>query len=134
MDTVTVAKIFGLFFTLIGLGVVTNQHFIRTVIEDMIHHPGIQLMASILPILVGSTLVVHHPTFNYDWTFLVTLLGYMVLFAGVFRLLFNSTWVHMMHRVKDGNFSLYGGLFALCYGIALLAFGFGLTPGGATWV
>ena len=134
MDVITIAKTFGLFFSLLGLGLVTNQHFFRTVMEDMIHHPGLQLVAAIVPLLIGSALVVQHPTFGNDWTILVTLLGYMILFAGAFRLLFNTQWVKMMHCMKDGCAPLYGGLFLLCYGISLLTFGFDLASGGSTWI
>ena len=134
MDAVTIAKVFGLFFTLFGIGIVTHKHFMRTVVEDLIHHPGLQLMASLFPLLIGSFLVVQHPRFAGDWTCLVTFLGYMILFAGTFRLLFNSTWVGMMHKLKDGNVFVYAGLFLIFYGVSLLAFGFDLTSGGATWV
>ena len=124
MDAIVLAKIFGIFFSIFGLGIVAKKHHMRGVIEDTIHHPGIQLIFALVHLLIGSVIVVLYHTIVYDWTLLVTILGYFLLVTGIFRYLFSHLWVAMLYKIKDGNAPVIVGLMLMLYGLSLVYFGF----------
>ena len=126
MDAIILAKVFGLFSTVFGLGVVAKRQHMRGVIEDTIHHPGTQLIFALVHLLLGSVIVAIHPMVTQDWTVLVTALGYFLFLTGIFRYLFSHAWVSMLHKVKDGYGPLIMGLILMLYGLALVYFGFDL--------
>jgi hypothetical protein len=124
MDAIILAKIFGIFFSIFGLGIVAKKQHMRGVIEDTIHHPGVQLIFALVHLLIGSVIVVLHHSIVMDWTLLVTVLGYFLLVTGIFRYLFSHVWISMLHKVKDGNGPVLVGLLLMVYGLALIYFGF----------
>lgn len=126
MESFVLAKIFGIFLTIVGLGVVIKRDHFHDVIEDIIYHPGIQLVAAIVPILVGSTIVVLHPSTAHNWTILITILGYLLIAAGTFRLFFSHVWVNILCRIKNSNLPIIPGIILLTYGLTLLCHGFEL--------
>jgi hypothetical protein len=126
MDAIVLAKIFGIFFSIFGLGIIAKKQHMRGVIEDTIHHPGVQLIFALVHLLIGSTIMVLHHSIVMDWTLLVTILGYFLFFTGIFRYLFSHLWVSMLYKIKDGCAPTVVGLVLLVYGLALVYFGFNL--------
>ena len=123
MDSVMIAQFLGLVFTVLGLGLLFNQAHTVKVINDVAKHPASQLMFGILPLLLGGFIIVTHNDWREGWSLVVTLVGWMLFFAAMFRLWMVENWVGMMK--KYGNcVAMYGGIAVTALGAILLYIGF----------
>ena len=123
METVILAKFLGVFFLVFGLGILFNREHAAAVSKDIVAHPASQLLAGVLPLLVGSFVIATHNTWVAGWPLLVTVVGWMMLFAGLFRLWFTSAWIEMIESSQE-HLAVIGGLITCVIGALLAYVGF----------
>ena len=123
METVLLAKFLGVFFVVLGLSFLFNRDHASGVAGDLVKHPALQVIAGVLPLLVGSFVVAAHNVWVPNEAVIVTLVGWLLLLAGVFRLWFVSAWVSMVEKASDHG-PVVGGFVALILGALLSYLGF----------
>lgn len=120
---ILLARFFGLFLMLFGLGILMNLRHFKLAATEISHNHGLQVPAAILPLLVGSFMVTIHNIWIGDWTVLITVLGWVILLMGIFRCWFVQRWAKQLEKHKATAPKVAGtGMFL--YGIVLLYFGF----------
>ena len=101
MESVVLAKFLGVFFLVLGVGFLTNREHAANAAADLVKHPASQTIAGIIPLLLGSFVVATHNVWSPNLSVLVTIAGWFLLLASVFRLWFVSTWVAMVEKASE---------------------------------
>lgn len=123
MPHVFYAKVFGIFLLLIALGILFNMDQARRTADQMINGPTGYIMGGILPTLVGVWMVVEHNIWHAGWPLVITLIGWVLLLLGVFRLWFVKAWHGVLTRHHTKAPILFA-LFGLIIGLLLCYVGF----------
>ena len=124
MESIVLAKIFGLFCTIFGISALLHTDHMKSVVQAVLDNSGLQLVAGIVPLLIGSFLVSTHNYWVNDWTVLVTIGGWLMFVGGVIRVLCHSFWIKTMRKNKDSGVLVIAPLVMSLLGIALIYFGF----------
>ena len=120
METVFLAKFFGLFITIFSLGFLFNAGRLKMVADDLCKHPASAFFAGVMPLLLGIYLVLTHHSWSMHWSVVVTLFGWALLLGGVFRLWFVEAWLRVVTKMANDKMAI----FPLILGVLLLYVGF----------
>jgi uncharacterized protein YjeT (DUF2065 family) len=133
METMFLATIMGWVMLVIGFLFLFKHEHIKAVMSDLIAHPGPFFVFALMTFILGLLLVVTHNHWTMGWSVVLTILGWLVLLNGLFRLLFSHTATKigkslLHHPVKlqfIGAVLLVVGVFLLyhVYGAYLLKMG-----------
>lgn len=114
------ARFLGLFFIVVGLSFIKNGARFTSIVDEILSNKGLQLVAGLLPTLVGSLIIGLNSIGPNSW-FIVTLVGYLMLFGGAFRLMFTEQWLELVKKCHEKVSPLYiGGIVAAIGGFFLL--------------
>ena len=127
LSSVFLAKSMGLFFAAMGIGLILNgKHFLAAAKEIQSSHAS-QLIAGVVPLLLGSFLVSSHNIWVSHWTVLVTIVSWLFLISGLYRLWFSEHWVKTIKAVTANASGMnFMGVVVVILGFALLYFGHGI--------
>lgn len=101
----------GFLLTALGLSLLINRMRIKEIFDSTLSNPGIQFIAGILPIMVGSiSLSLAHIEFyatNNSYTCLVLgIVSYTLITIGFIRLLFPSLWLKQVEKMMNSRLML----------------------------
>jgi hypothetical protein len=112
MQTSTfLAQLIGPVLLVMGVGMVANRQGFRTMAEEFLASRALIFLAGLLALVPGLAIVLAHNVWAFDWRLIITLLGWLGVIGGVFRILFPQQ--------------------VTAVGSAMLARGHALTAGGA---
>jgi len=118
------AQILGLFFSIMGIGLICNHVHVQKAVGAVVQNHAIQLLLSLLPLLLGSILIVIHNNWAWCWTVIITLVGWLIFIAGIIRTVFTEFWIqNVKRRYKKVQFDIVGFVL-LALGLVLAYFGF----------
>ena len=122
--TIFLAKIYGLVFTAVGLGMLINAKYYRKNIDDLLKNPGVMYLGGFMALVVGFLIVTYHNLWVKDWRILITIFGWIGLIKGVTLIVFPKKAMELSaSMLKKDNFTIYG-VIALLLGIIVGYFGF----------
>jgi uncharacterized protein YjeT (DUF2065 family) len=126
METaIFIARIFGLCYLVIGVGLLLNQKFWREVIEDFSKNAATVLFGGIFALVVGVVIVLTHNVWVGNWTVIITIIGWIALIKGIWIIVFPSTVSKFMQAYwKNESILLVQSIGALVFGVVLTYFGF----------
>lgn len=123
-ESYMLAQLLGIFFTVMGIGFIFNQGHIKKVLMAVTENHAIQFVATIVPLLFGAYIVIVHNDWVAHWTVLVTIVGWLIFLAGVFRAIFPVFWVARVKAMQNAVPIALIGAILLVLGLVLLYFGF----------
>jgi len=123
-NSIILARFLGIFFTIWGLGVIANQKRLHGTIDEIVKSQGLQLIAALLPLIIGSFFVAVHNVWTKDWQVIITIFGYLFLFAGAFRAIMTQTWVNLVSNMKGKVKLGLVGVIVVALGLMFLYFGY----------
>ena len=91
--SILLAKFFGLFFSILGPILFIKRNQMGTIIADLHNNKMLQFLMGVIPIIIGSGLVAVHNVWVKDWRLFITLLSWLFIVVGVYRLLFVDKWL-----------------------------------------
>lgn len=97
------AKLLGLYMLIAAAIMLFFQNSFKVGVRDMLGSPGMIALIGILNLIVGLAIAIGHPIWSWDWRGLITVIGYLSLFSGIFRLAFPSTQVELSRGVLEGS-------------------------------
>jgi len=125
ISTVLLAKFFGIFWTVLGIGMASSQERFDGLMNDVARSRGMQLIAGIIPLILGAFVVVFHSHVNSDgWSTFICIIGLLMLLGGLFRLWFTSTWLGMIAKWQGKMSATMAGGVVTIVGLALLYHGY----------
>lgn len=121
--TILLARVFGVYLCVMGVAIFKNSKHIEAAVEEMSGSHFAQLVAGIIPLFIGSFLVnIHNVWGGNGLVCAVSLVSWLFLIGGTFRLVFTDQWITVVRQFKDllirpaGIVCLLGGLVFLYYG------------------
>ncbi len=85
--SVFIARLIGPLMITVGLAVLFNRRNFRSMAEDFLTNRGLMFLGGILVMLAGLAIVLTHNVWTADWRVLVTLFGWLMVIAGIIRII-----------------------------------------------
>jgi len=122
--TMFLAKVYGIVFTAVGLGMLINAKYYRKNIDDLIKNPGVMYLGGAIALVVGFLIATYHNLWVKDWRVLITVFGWIALLKGIMLLVFPKSAMNLsVGMLKKENFMVWGAV-TLILGIIVGYFGF----------
>ncbi|MCB1520122.1 MAG: hypothetical protein KDJ37_06045 [Hyphomicrobiaceae bacterium] len=120
-----VAALAGPMLLAIGFAALFNRRVFRNSLRDAADHQAVILIAGLIAIGLGATLVKLHNVWVLDWPVLVTLAGWLSLLAGFFRTIWPDAAGRMARRFLDSDVAInVMAIVFLAIGATLVNIGF----------
>ncbi len=126
METsVFIAKLFGLAYTVIGLGMLINGKAYKKMFDAMMKEAGVWYLGGLMALVVGFLIVSAHNVWEGSWVLLITLVGWLGLLKGLLLLLFPEWMMGWSTNLFKKRKSFTGmGAFVFILGLVFVYFGF----------
>ena len=82
------AQLIGPVFVVVGVGILISPDAYRAMAEEFLRSRALIYIAGLLAFVPGLAIVLAHNVWELDWRVIITLLGWLGVVGGVFRLLF----------------------------------------------
>ena len=115
--TFYLAKLIGFSFALIGLSLIVRTENFQKTTKQISTNDAIMTLISIMPLVLGLAIVIGHNLWMTEWPVVITIIGWIILVCGVFRLFFHKALMKTM-----ATYSTSKSLFQII-GIILLIVG-----------
>lgn len=101
LSEIQVFQVLGLIFFASGLGFLINPSFGRKTLDNLVDLPILMYLSSLVAVFVGYILVSFFNVWAWDWTLLITLVGWAALIKGIFVLIFPSVAQGWIKELND---------------------------------
>ena len=123
MDYISYAKWFGIVSIILSLGILFNIENSRQLAAELIDTASGYIVGGVLPLIFGSWVITQHNQWTSGWSLAVTIIGWLMLLVGLFRLWFVQAWRQLLKENLD-TIPILFSLFGLAIGILLTYVGF----------
>lgn len=123
MTYLVFARWFGIVSVILSLGILFNLEDAREMAKNMVKTETGYIMGGVLPVIFGSLSLMFMGSFSLEWNLVVTLVGFAMLIAGIYRAFFVAHWKALMTAHIEQIPFLFS-LFGLMLGVTLLYVGF----------
>ncbi|NGX42878.1 MAG: hypothetical protein K940chlam7_01166 [Chlamydiae bacterium] len=122
--SIFLARLFGLYLTIIAFVYFFRKTFLREVLRDFYNNSALVVVTSIINLFIGLLIILNHNIWEYSWRVVITLIGYLSLLKGILNLFAPEYGKKMAAKVMEGNILMYSGVISLALGLYLLYYGF----------
>lgn len=85
--TLFLARVIGWYFVIISLYMLCCQQALKAIIADILGERALIFFIAIVTVVLGLLLVISHNVWVMGWPVIITLIAWLVLIGGVFRLI-----------------------------------------------
>lgn len=126
METsVLLAKILGIFYIVLGVGILVNRKALPKVVDDFFNNAGLTFIGGITTLIIGLVIVAFHNVWPGHWSLIITVIGWLALIKGATLIIRPQIVAAIARPFKENAFLLgVGGCFSLALGIFLIIMGF----------
>ncbi len=124
VTTILIAKYLGLLFGIMGLGLVFNPGLLKSLVTDMKKSSMVTYIMGLVPLIIGSYLVLVVPLNVSGFALVITILCYLIFLSGILRIVFTDAWISLLDLVLDIIPHMLIGLMMTLLGVVLVYFGF----------
>ena len=119
------AKLIGPTLIVIGIGMLINRDGYRAMAREFLSSRALIYLAGLFAFVPGLAVVLAHNVWAADWRILITLLGWLAVIGGIFRILFPQEVTRLGTRmIGNPNTMLIGGVVMLILGAILCFYGY----------
>ena len=118
--TIVLAQIWGIGFIVFGLSMLFNKKWITVAVEEMVQNQGVMLLAGLVALIMGLTLVALNNIWTSGLPLLITILGWLTLLKGAVILLFPNFTTSYYKKMLTERALLLGGIVVTILGILLI--------------
>lgn len=86
--SIFLAKLLGLYLLIVGLVILFRNQVMKQNLKEVVQSAGMIELSGILSLIAGLAIAIGHPIMELSWRGLITLIGYIAIFQGIFRLNF----------------------------------------------
>lgn len=126
METaVFIARIFGLCYLVLGIGLLFNRKVLKQVTEDFSKSAALVFYGGLFALVVGVVIILKHNVWEANWSVIITIIGWAALTKGIWLIVFPNTAAKFMqfYQKHEGLLTI-NSLVALILGAILTYFGF----------
>lgn len=103
---VLTARLIGPLFVAIGLGILLNAPFYVGAIVEAVHSPTLVYMSGIASLLGGLAILNAYRAWTADWRVVVSILGWVLVIAGVIRIVLPELVTKLATTIYSGPTAL----------------------------
>lgn len=119
------AKLFGIYFLIVGLFLVLKKRELRSVTQNLAQNPGLVVTNGALSLLLGLLILLIHPVWELNWKGFITFVcGALAIVVGIIRMFFFGRLGAFAERAVSGNRPIYFGILLILVGLWLTYMGF----------
>jgi uncharacterized membrane protein len=119
------AQLIGPVLLVIGIGMLANRAGYRAMAQEFLKSRALIYIAGLLALVPGLALVLTHNVWAADWRLIVTLLGWLAVIGGLFRIVFPQEVTRIGARMIARDDTLVvGGVVMLALGVVLSFYGY----------
>jgi len=119
------AKLIGPTLIVIGIGMLINRDGYRDMAREFLGSRALIYLAGLFAFVPGLAMVLAHNVWAADWRVIITILGWLALIGGAFRILFPQEVTRIGNRViANPSTMLIGGGVTLLLGAILSFYGY----------
>lgn len=123
--SIFIAKIFGILYIIIGVGLIANIDYYRKMMSDFSKNSLMLFYGAMMALAIGVVIVLVHNRWVANWTVIITIIGWAGILKGIWLFVFPNTVAGFMQFYeKNRNLLLVHSLVALTLGIVLTILGF----------
>lgn len=116
MNEAQILEFAGLFVVLFGIGfIVSGRHYLR-LLDAIKNNSAILLTFGGLNLIIGYLIVTNYNTWIWDWTIIVTIIGWMALLKGMVIMVFPT--FHL--QIADWSLNVLGKRAGVLGGVLLV--------------
>ena len=82
------AQLIGPVLIVIGVGLLLKKTEFREMATDFLSSRALIFVSGLLTLVAGLAIVLTHNVWEFNWPVIITILGWLSVFGGVFRILF----------------------------------------------
>lgn len=126
ITSTALSQFYGIVLAVTGLGILLNRDHFHKVVDNICKSSGLQYLVALVSLVLGTVIVINHNVWHKDWTVVLTILGWVMLFDGVVRMLFPAAMINMNKAEGKKNSVTALSIIMLIVGLVLIYFGFKL--------
>lgn len=125
MTDLQIFQLFGLAFTAIGIGMLSNPANVKTLLDELEKSSLDLYLSGFISLTVGFLLVSFHNSWAWNSSLIITLLGWSGLLKGLSILIVPNFTIKLSERIVDNDvyLSVFAG-FSVVLGLVSLYLGF----------
>lgn len=122
-----IAQILGPAYLIVGIGLLLNTRACQRNFDEILEGPAFEYLVGLLALSFGLVILAMHHSWNADWTFVVTLIGWLALIKGCLLIQFPSVVLRLSRPLMAEPIRLRAwATIPLTLGLFLGVKGFGL--------
>ncbi len=126
-SALVIARILGPMYVIVAVGLFVNAPAYQRVFEEFLERPVLAYLGGLLALIFGLVVLAFHPVWRADWTFIVTLIGWMGLIKGTLLVIVPSAVIRLSRPLMAQSARLrIWAAGPLALGLFLSAKGYGL--------
>jgi hypothetical protein len=123
--SIYLAKLIGPVFVAMGVGMLLNAPIFRILAEQFLSSYALIFLAGLLTLTAGIALVLAHNVWIGDWRLIITLIGWLSVIGGMFRIIAPNLVVRIGGAaIGHGEVFMVAGFVVLVLGGVLSYFGY----------
>lgn len=123
--SIYLAKLLGLAFIIIGIALFSKPQDYQSTMRDISKSNAMMTFVSVIPLIIGLALVLRHNIWILHWVVVITIISWLILFAGIIRIFFHKQMMHKFSKIANKRrFFIWFGIFMFVVGIYLAGKGF----------
>ena len=123
--SVFLAQLIGPLLLVTGVGMVANAEGYRTMAHEFLASRALIYIAGLLAFVPGLAIVLVHNVWAFDWRVIITLLGWLSLLGGIFRLVLPRKVTAVGSAIlARPRYLTGGGIAVVTLGTILTVFGY----------
>lgn len=127
MESLLLAKLFGMYFILMGGAVLIRRKSIMPAVNELARNRALIFVMGAIELAAGLALVVSYPTVNFTWMGIIAVIGWMLTIEGLLYIVMPVRAVQKFIRsFNKQEWYLAGGVLSLVAGAYLAGVGFGI--------
>lgn len=126
MESLLLAKLFGLYFIIVGVAVTLRRKSIMPAVADLARNRALLLFIGAVELAAGLALIVSNPTITFNWMGIISVIGWMLAVEGLVYMAMPARRVQKFIRsFNKPEWYLAGGVLSVVAGAYLAGVGFG---------
>jgi uncharacterized membrane protein len=114
---VLIARLIGPLFAVLGVGMLANQTLYAEMIPEAVRIPTLIYLSGLLALAAGLAMLNFHRAWTADWRVIITVLGWMIVIAGVIRIVLPRLTASLATTIYSGPVAIaIGGAVVLVLG------------------
>jgi hypothetical protein len=121
--SIYLAKLIGIYLIIVAADMLLRRREVRGAVKDFASSKGLLVFSGSISLLLGLAIVIAHPVYEQSTQGLITILGYLLILRGIWRMAFPT---HIQKKLVSGFQRSYWIIFliSLIVGIYLTYAGF----------